>query len=50
MRILRYLGMKGLIPQGLDRKVIKMENEKDLWHPPLKGFLKYDIDGLQKET
>ena len=50
LRILRQLGMQGLISQGLDRKVFTMETEKDFWHPPLKGFLKYTLMGLQKAT
>lgn len=40
--------MQGLILQGLDRKVIIMETKKDFWHPPPKGFLKYNIDGTSK--
>jgi len=40
--------MQGLIPQSLDRKVIKMETAKEFWNPPLKGFLKYNIHGASK--
>lgn len=40
--------MKGLIPQGLGRKVSMSEKVEDFWHPPLEGFLKYNIDGASK--
>jgi len=48
MRILSQLGMHKLIPQGLERKVMKMDTEKDFWHPTPQGFLKYNIDGASK--
>lgn len=48
MRILRQLDMQGLIPQGMDRKVRIMDTEQDYWHPPPKGFLKYNIYGASK--
>lgn len=48
MRILSLLGMQGLIPQGLDRKLMKMDTEKDFWHPPPQGFLQYNIDEASK--
>lgn len=48
LRILNELGLQGLIPQGLDRKVISLDYERDFWHPPLKGFLKFNIDGASK--
>ena len=39
MQILLQLGMQGLIPQGLDRKVMTQDTKQDYWHPPLrKGF------------
>lgn len=25
-----------------------MDTEQDFWHPPAKGFLKYNIDGASK--
>jgi len=37
--------MKGIIPQGLITKDIAMDTEKDFWQPPLKCYLKYNIDG-----
>jgi len=27
-----------------------METEKEFWHPPPKGFLKYNIDGASKDN
>jgi len=42
------LGLQGLTPQGLNRKVIARYTEKDFWHPPQEGYLKYDIDGASK--
>lgn len=40
--------MQGLIPQGLDRKVMRMDTKHDYWHPPPKGFFKYNIYGASK--
>jgi len=34
MQILCQLGMQGLIPQGMDRKVMNPTNKPDYWHPP----------------
>lgn len=48
LRILRQLGLQGLIPQSLERKVIVREEKKDFWHPPMTGFLKLNIDGASK--
>jgi len=45
---LRQLGMEGIIPQGLSKKNIIIETEKDFWHPPPKSYLKYNIDGASK--
>jgi len=42
--------MQGLIPQGLDRKVLKMDTKQNYWHPPPQGFLKYNIDGASKDN
>lgn len=42
------LGMQRIIPQGLNRKKIAMDIEKDFWHPPPIGYLKYNIDGDSK--
>jgi len=42
--------MQGLISQGLDRKVILRKTKKEFWHPPSKGFLKYNIDGASKDN
>ena len=50
MWILHQLGMPGLIPQGLDRKVMKTDNEQDFWHPPPQGFSKYIIGGASKRN
>lgn len=47
-QILLQLGMLELIPQGLDRKVMKMNTKQDYWHPPPQGFLKFNIDGASK--
>jgi len=48
MQILIQLGMQGLIPQGLDRKAMKLDTKQDYWHPPPQGFLKFNIDGASK--
>lgn len=48
LKILRQLGMKGIIPQGLSRKDIATDIGKEFWHPPSKGYLKYNIDGASK--
>lgn len=48
LRILSQLGLQGLIPQGLDRKVLILDSKLDFWHPPPKGFLKFNIDGASK--
>ena len=48
LRILSQLGSQGLIPQGLDRKVLLLDSELDFWHPPCEGFLKSNIDGASK--
>lgn len=48
LNILRQLGMNGLTLLGLDRKLTMMDLEKDFWHPPLEGYLKYNIDGASK--
>jgi len=42
--------MQGLIPQGLDRKVLKLDIKYDYWHAPPKGFFKYNIDGASKDN
>lgn len=49
-QILLKLGMQGLIPQGLDRKVLKRDSKQDYWYPPPQGFLKYNIDGAPKDN
>jgi len=48
LRILNQLRLQGLTPQGLDRKVLKLDSKPDFWHPPPKGFLKFNIDGASK--
>lgn len=48
LRILYDLGKQDLTPQGLERKVISMVSEKNFWHPPPKGFLKFNTDGASK--
>ena len=48
LRILSQIGLQGLIPQGLDRKVLIRDSKLDFWHPPPKGFLKYNFDGASK--
>lgn len=48
MWIILKLGMQRFIPQGLDRKVMKMDTEQDYWHLPPQGFFKYNIDGASK--
>ncbi len=40
--------MQGLIPQGLDRKVIKMDTKQDYSHPSPQCFFNYNIDGASK--
>jgi len=40
--------MQGLTLVGLDRKIISSDTEKEFWHPPLEGYLKYNIDGASK--
>lgn len=40
--------MEGLIPQGLDRKVMRIDTKNDYWHPPPMGFFKYNIYGASK--
>eukprot|EP00253_Pinus_taeda_P008734 PITA_08734 len=47
-RILKQIKETGLIPQGWDRKVISRVSKQELWHPPPKGFLKFNIDGASK--
>lgn len=37
-RILYQLGLQGLIPQGLERKILIRDSELDFWHPPPQGF------------
>lgn len=49
-QILHKLGMQGLIPQGLDRMLLKMDTKQDYWHPPPQGFLKQNIDGASKDN
>ena len=48
LKILRQLGMQGLNLLGIDRKIILSDMEKEFWHPPLEGYLKYNIDGASK--
>jgi len=48
LRMLQQLGMQGLIPQGLDRKISMREKVEEFWYPPLRSFLKYNIDGASK--
>jgi len=48
LQILLQLGMQGLIPQGMNGKVKKLAIEKDFWHPPPQGFMKFNIDGASK--
>eukprot|EP00253_Pinus_taeda_P006221 PITA_06221 len=45
--ILRQIKEMGLVPQGLLRKS-SMVDVLDFWHPPLKGFLKFNIDGASE--
>jgi len=40
--------LKDLTPHGLERKLSSSVIEKDFWHPPPKGFLKFNIDGDSK--
>jgi len=40
--------MLELIPQGFDRKVMKMNTKQDYWHCPPQGFFKFNIDGSSK--
>eukprot|EP00253_Pinus_taeda_P021775 PITA_21775 len=48
LRILCELGLQGISPQGLDRNIISLRDANDFWHPPPKGYLKYNIDGASK--
>lgn len=50
LRILCALGLEGISPQGLDRNPISSREAKDVWHPPPKGYLKYNIDGASKRN
>ena len=47
-RILCRLELQDIIPQGLVRKVSIVDRDLDVWHPPPKGFLKFNIDGASK--
>lgn len=47
-RILCQLGLQSLTPQGLGGKNLFKDSELDFWHPPPKGFLKFNIDGASK--
>jgi len=47
-RILCRLNLQGLVPQGYVRKGSLGDPKLDLWHPPPKGFLKFNIDGAFK--
>jgi len=42
--------MQGLIPEGLDRKGVKLDTKQDYWHPPPQVFLKFNIDGVSKDN
>eukprot|EP00253_Pinus_taeda_P031162 PITA_31162 len=46
--ILRQIKETGLVCQGLVRKVSIVDPELDFWHPPPKGFPKFNIDGASK--
>lgn len=47
-RILYRLNLQGLVPQGLLRQSFIMDPVLHFWHPPPKGFLKFNIDGASK--
>lgn len=34
MRVLRHLGLKGLLPQGMNKKVRILDTKQDYWNPP----------------
>eukprot|EP00253_Pinus_taeda_P017486 PITA_17486 len=48
LKTLIQLGLHELITQDQFRKAKDMDTEKNLWHPPLKGYLKCNIDGSSK--
>jgi len=48
LRALKLLGLHKIIPQGLGKKKTTMNTEKDCWQPPLKNYLKLNIDGASK--
>jgi len=48
LRIICELGLQGISPQHLDRNLTSLRDANDFWHPPPKGYLKYNIDGVSK--
>lgn len=48
LRALKLLESQGITPQGIGKKDTVMNIEKDFWHPPLKNYLKFNIDGASK--
>lgn len=48
MQTLLRLGMQGLIPQGMVRKVMNPTNKPDYRYPPPQGFLKFNSDRASK--